>query len=194
MALTLPRMLLMAALTCLALSAWEGQRVIRIHGWNRLIGDARSTADGVVRSQPPAAVRFAAAFAAGARGDLRQALDLYREMQTSADPRWRHDALFNSGNLYLQQALNRPTAANLQQPPSGELVLDSSARLTLIELAKQSYRDLLREDSEDWDARFNLERALRLAPDPEEDSEAMSTPPSRLHTPTTGHGSSLGLP
>ena len=44
--------------------------------------------------------------------------------------------------------------------------------LPLIELAKQSYRDLLRENPGDWDARYNLERALRLAPEvAEEDSE-----------------------
>ena len=40
--------------------------------------------------------------------------------------------------------------------------------LPLIELAKQSYRDLLREDPNDWDARYNLERALWLAPEVEQ--------------------------
>jgi hypothetical protein len=31
----------------------------------------------------------------------------------------------------------------------------------LVELAKQRYRDLLRAEPQDWDARYNLERALR---------------------------------
>jgi mxaK protein len=40
--------------------------------------------------------------------------------------------------------------------------------LPLIELAKQSYRGSLRLNPEDWDARYNLERALWLAPEVEQ--------------------------
>ena len=35
----------------------------------------------------------------------------------------------------------------------------------MIELAKQNYRQVLHEDPDDWDARYNLERALWLAPE-----------------------------
>ena len=48
---------------------------------------------------------------------------------------------------------------------------DGSERTAMLELAKQRYRDLLRLRPGDWDARYNLERALRLAP---EDSEVGS--------------------
>jgi mxaK protein len=64
-------------------------------------------------------------------------------------------ALFNLGNMYLRQAL------------AG----GGNDALPLIELAKQRYRDLLRAMPDDWDARYNLERALRLAP---EDQEAVA--------------------
>jgi mxaK protein len=41
----------------------------------------------------------------------------------------------------------------------------ASDSLATLELAKQRYRDLLRVNPLDWDARYNLERALRLAPE-----------------------------
>ncbi|MBX2879115.1 MAG: hypothetical protein KTR32_04235 [Granulosicoccus sp.] len=43
--------------------------------------------------------------------------------------------------------------------------LDPAKSGPMIELAKQRYRDLLREDPEDWAAKYNLERALILAPE-----------------------------
>ena len=71
-------------------------------------------------------------------------------------------ALFDLGNLYLRQGLREPGNAAVFLP--------------MLELAKQKYRDLLRADPSDWDARFNLERALRLAP---EDAEAFEQPDDR---------------
>ncbi len=50
----------------------------------------------------------------------------------------------------------------------GELAIaggDAARGLPMVELAKQRYRDLLRDTPGDWDARYNLERALRLAPE-----------------------------
>jgi mxaK protein len=35
----------------------------------------------------------------------------------------------------------------------------------MLEQAKERYRELLRIDAGDWDARYNLERALWLAPE-----------------------------
>lgn len=68
-------------------------------------------------------------------------------------------ALFNLGNAYLRTGI-RLTGHG-----------DGSERTAMLELAKQRYRDLLRLRPYDWEARYNLERALRLAP---EDSEAGS--------------------
>ncbi|CAN7159975.1 MxaK protein [Variovorax sp. LjRoot290] len=60
-------------------------------------------------------------------------------------------ALFNLGNMYLRQGLAQQTGAE-----------------PLFELGKQRLRDLLRAAPQDWDARYNLERALRLAPEEQE--------------------------
>jgi len=35
----------------------------------------------------------------------------------------------------------------------------------MVELSKQRYRDLLSEEPYHWPARYNLERALRMAPE-----------------------------
>lgn len=60
-------------------------------------------------------------------------------------------AQFNLANAYLRQGLASD--------------LPSSQAAPMFELAKQRYRDLLRISSGDWDLRYNLERALQLAPE-----------------------------
>ena len=62
------------------------------------------------------------------------------------------EAAYELGNMYLREGLSRA--------PEGP-----AAFLPLVELAKQRYRDVLRRSPENWDARYNLERALRLAPE-----------------------------
>jgi mxaK protein len=73
----------------------------------------------------------------------------------------RH-AQYNLGNMYLRQALAGGTRAD-----AGPLV----------ELAKQRYRDLLRAEPQDWDARYNLERALRVAPEEQESTAEENNQP-----------------
>ncbi len=55
-----------------------------------------------------------------------------------------------------------------------DLAIDA-LMLPLIELAKQSYRTALRRDPARWDVRYNLERALWLAPELDE-SLSLSVP------------------
>ena len=62
-------------------------------------------------------------------------------------------AQFNLANAYLRQGMRED--------------LETSQRGPMLELAKQRYRDLLRLYPDDWDARYNLELALRLAPENE---------------------------
>lgn len=64
----------------------------------------------------------------------------------------RTGAQYNLANLYLREAL------------SGDNAISSHTR-PMVELAKQRYRDLLAEMPGHWPARYNLERALRLAPE-----------------------------
>jgi mxaK protein len=96
---------------------------------------------------------FAKAYAEQAQGRLQAARVLYSTLERADDPQLRVAALFNLGNTYLQQALLVDIAA------------DPDLALPLIELAKATYRELLAFDSKHWDARHNLERALKLLPD-----------------------------
>jgi mxaK protein len=72
----------------------------------------------------------------------------------SHEPELMPEAYFNRGNINLREALTM-TASDGRQIP-------------LIELAKQDYRSALALDPIMWDARYNLEIALRVVPeDPE---------------------------
>lgn len=100
----------------------------------------------------PPQVAFAQGYALAARGDTLRALTRYRQAAQAGRP-LAVAALYNIGNLHLRQALAAQAAGNKAQS------------LALFELAKQSYRDALALQSGYWDAKYNLERTLRLAPD-----------------------------
>jgi mxaK protein len=154
-------------------AAYQGWR---LHTAER-INDAIANAASVDSTAPEA--RFARALALAESGDAGAALQIYKALIQSGRAELKRAALYNVGNLHLREATK-----------SGP---DEAARsLPLIELAKQSYRDLLRIDPGDWDARYNLERALQLAPEleepaanepPEPPQRAISTAPGRTELP-----------
>lgn len=90
---------------------------------------------------------------------------------------------YNLGNVYLQQALEQREA------------LQINAAMTLAGLAKQAYRQALALDSGFWDAKYNLDVAMRLAPEmdrvtlPEDDEQKRPSPRW-----TTAPGFPRGLP
>lgn len=97
-------------------------------------------------------VAFAQGYALAAHGDGLRALTRYRQAAEAGGP-LAVAALYNIGNLHLRQGIAAQAAGQKAQA------------LALFELAKQSYRDALAGDPGFWDAKYNLERALRLAPD-----------------------------
>lgn len=130
---------------------------------------AEPAADQVARDAPRE-VRLARATALAQAGAYDVAFKAYSGLiePGRVDALGRH-ALYNLGNMVLRQGLGLA-------PAGGEGAAPAAARSPaetgpLIELAKQRYRDLLRADPGDWDARYNLERALRAAP--EEQAEAV---------------------
>lgn len=126
---------------------------------------------------------FAQAYHRVARGDVDAALDLYKRTQEEPGPLARA-ATFNSANIHLRRVLDLKRSDTEQA---------HVALITPAELAKQAYRDVLRADPGDWDARFNLERVLRVLPDPDDD-ETGPRPQQSERAATTMRNVTLGLP
>jgi mxaK protein len=117
-----------------------------------------------------------------AKVDYDGALAAYKSIVQSNRDDLRLIALYDLGNLHLHQAIQYGLA-------------DEAQSLPLTELAKQSYRDLLRRDPTDWDARYNLERALRLAPEDDDEADEDTGPPDpREHERSTIADPRMDLP
>ncbi|MFK7996853.1 MAG: hypothetical protein AB8B87_22135 [Granulosicoccus sp.] len=104
-----------------------------------------------MHSHPDVQLSLGSALAKG--GDLENAERIFNAMLGNKEnARVNTAAQYNLANAYLRQAL-----------ASGSET--SSQTLPMVELAKQRYRDLLATVPDNWPARYNLERALRMAPE-----------------------------
>jgi mxaK protein len=170
-----------AALTCaLALESWQLARAVQV---NRQL--AARMADATVRAQW--AVDDPRLWVAEARqparaGGIAEAAALLRRAADASHGEMRQVALYDLGNVYLREALRvRETGA------------DASA-MPLFELAKESYRAVLMQQPDLWDAKFNLELALRAAPDPDPDDTGAPPVLTGERAVTTMRAFTLGLP
>lgn len=168
-------------LLALCLGAFvDAWRLAQIHRWNRALAESSVVA---LTGELPQEVRFAQAYFFDRQGKRELALALYQEVINTGSRELAADARYNSANIYLRWALDLRSQEGEHQA------------LPLIELAKQGYRDLLRKRHNDWDARYNLERALRLVSESEEESAAAGPPPLQSERAiTTMRGFTLGLP
>ena len=179
---------LLLALLALAASLdtarlWQHQRR------NALITEGKPIADTDAADVPE--LRFASAHALASgegngnsnnnNNNEEAALNRYRTLQ--GDSALGQAARFNSANLLLRQA--QKLQANEQRGPA----------VPLVELAKETYREVLRNDPQHWPARYNLERAQRLLPDPDDGDSVLAEPPQQAErSATTMRGYSPGLP
>lgn len=140
------------AVACALLAASQFVRLERAEDTNRaMAGAARADAAQANVGLLPEA-RFAQALALARAGDHDGAAKGYQAIIQGDRADLRPAARYNLGNLRLREAIRNGPGNAAQSLP-------------LIELAKQSYRNALREAPNDWDARYNLERALWLAPE-----------------------------
>jgi mxaK protein len=139
-----------------------------------------ASAQGITADAPEA--QLARAVFAARNQDYDGALTIYKALIQNERADIRRAALYNLGNLHLREAQRRGENNIMQAFP-------------LLELAKHSYRTLLRDDPNDWDGRYNLERALSLAPEIGASlSEDEGTPVRGERAPTTIQAESTELP
>ncbi|HMK13777.1 MAG TPA: MxaK protein [Burkholderiales bacterium] len=174
------RFALYFALACIVAAAVEGYQLDRIHALDRAIRDGSVL---MLSGELPYEVLFAKAYFLDHGGKHQEALSLYQRVINEGGAQLSTAAMYNSANLNFREAL-----AKRSEHAEGEA-------LPLIELAKQSYREVLRAESGNWDVRYNLERALRLAPEKEEGDAAALLPPLGMERAiTTMKAFTLGLP
>lgn len=82
-----------------------------------------------------------------------EALSLLNGLLQQAKPQLQAQSRYNLGNLYLVQAMEKAETGNINEA------------MPLLGLAKQAYREALLIDSRFWDAKYNLEVAMRLLPE-----------------------------
>ena len=168
-----------ATLALAAVAAWQA---IALAGAVRVADAIARGADVAPADRDRPEARLARLVALSARGRHDDALAEGRTLLAQGPASMAPDVLYDLGNDHLRRALATPAT-------------DPAARLPWVELAKQRYRDALRLDPPDWDARFNLERALSLAPEIEDEAADAAEPAvNKERTATTAPVGRSALP
>jgi mxaK protein len=157
---------------------WQWQQARQLNAAIAMAGQSAEPLD----EQATPETQLARALALARNGASDAAIKAYKTLTQSERDDIKQAALYNLGNLYLREALKDGAAEAMRYMP-------------LIELSKQSYRNLLRMNGEDWDARHNLEQALRLAPEYDEVAvQEGESPVPKERAITTMQGHQLVLP
>jgi mxaK protein len=147
-------------LVVLAGIVYHGSQLYRIDRLQRDLADPTRIR---VDADTPEVSRFAKALHLARQGEVAEAIRLYNGLRDSDDLGLRERALHNLATLYLRDAASLWNSRG---------VLEYSRVLTLVELAKEHYREVLRLNPANWDARHNLEYTHRITPPPREKPKA----------------------
>lgn len=176
-------LLLLASLSLGVFQCWSLYRVHRENQWMAELNAGHDIAvDKLVTAAPE--VRLARAAYLRQKQRYNEVLDTLSLIVGRGGSRLQSQSRYNLGNVYLTQAMAEVEAGRINQA------------MPLLTLAKQSYRQALALDSGFWDAKYNLELAMRLLPEfdrispAEPDDDAAK--PSQLWT--TVPGFPRGLP
>lgn len=176
-------------ITVISLAALAGAAALIVR--ERLVIDAadevnaRIAANKALAGSPVPEEAFAAGVALARAGKVGPALAQYNRVENddAAPQALRLAARFNSGNLYLRDAIEAADAG------------DTAAATPNFELAKAAYRVVLHADPSHVAARYNLERALRRSPEVEATEELdVEQPPEAEQAITTMQIEAQGLP
>jgi mxaK protein len=165
-----------------AAAVWCAVQLHNAHRINAAIAAAgkNATHNSTIVSTVPQA-QLAQAIALAQAGKFTAAMKGYKALLDAPDE-VRLPALYDLGNLNMREALKNGQG-------------EAQRALPLIELAKQSYRDNLRSNPGDWDARYNLERALWLSPEYDDPIlQRNQAPVHAEHATSTVQGAKIDLP
>ncbi|MCB1889454.1 MAG: hypothetical protein KDH20_17735 [Rhodocyclaceae bacterium] len=166
------------AIASTLLAAFAASEAVTLHRATRVAAVVAGQADAA--PELPEA-RLMRALAMGEAGRFEDALAELKPLTRTEDEGLRLAALYDLGNLHLREGTRRHATAPEEALP-------------YIELAKQHYRDVLRQRPTDWDARYNLERALWLAPEEEQVAMDAAPPVPSERAITTMRGGKAALP
>lgn len=164
-------------------SAWrwhEARRISRaIAVWR---AGAASSTEALAQREP--VLMLARAIRYGLQERHEEAADLFHYVAGQGSADLQAAAAYGLGNLYLRRAL--------AQADGGEPARAQAEA----ELAKDAYRSALRLQPDDWDAKYQLELAHRLAPEFEQVESGSEPPDERTlrRLWTTLPGQVRGLP
>lgn len=158
------------AILCAALALIAGS--VMVHQGYRAYDASRFNRDLAARNYSSAGShaslngQLSRAYALQRSGRFEEAIKGYAQVEAAADDGLMRVVMFNLATLYLERAI-------------GSLGNGRDVSLPLIELAKETFRQILRVESGDWDAKFNLELAIRLSPEPEDEEVEETITPER---------------
>lgn len=168
---TIDRLIVWTIVVVAAAALYDGLGLLRALQLNRAL--ARVEAGEDVAAEHPR-LEFARAWTLQQDGEFDAALKAYAAIEVQEDAGLRAAVHYNLANLYLRRALEH------RADDADDLALP------LVELAKEYYREVLRGNSEDWPAKYNLELALRIAPETE--LEAAEEERNPEHNPRSAAG------
>lgn len=143
-----------ASLCCLAAvgaSAWQQHNAA---AFNETLRQPPATLE---QGQDPVST-LAHGVMLAAKQNVEGARQAFQQVLQDGPPALQQVARYNLGNLHLREAIR--------------IGPGSTQTLPLVEQAKQRYREVLAADPNNWDARYNLERALWLSPETETTASA----------------------
>ncbi|MCK0208504.1 hypothetical protein MWN33_10720 [Starkeya koreensis] len=164
------RLVILAAAAILAASlvvaGWFGTRLLVARHDNALIASLAAGHDLATGADDPPALTFARLHFLSTRDRLDEAQPLANRLAAGPDRRIAVAALYDMANARLRLALDH-LGSNRIDPA-----------VPLVRLAKEGYRRALVLDPGFWDAKYNLDIAMRLVRDfPQLDIEGEEMPP-----------------
>jgi len=147
-------------------ASWFGARLLIDRNDNALIASLGSGHDVAVSPDDPPALLFARLHFLAVRDRLDEAQPLLNRLAAGDDRRLAVAALYDMANARLRLAIDH-LGSNRIDPA-----------IPLVRLAKDNYRRALTLDPGFWDAKYNLDIAMRLVRDfPQLDVEGEEMPP-----------------